>query len=411
MRLLTSYRIANPYIFNRYSSVFVRGEDNCGVDDNFFGLNYKEQKLRHDIYSFCQKEIDPYCEEIDRINKIPNQRNFWRKLGEKGLFGITVPKCYGGLGLSYFSQFITFEEMARSSAAVGLSYGAHSNLCVNQFVLNAKSEQIERFLPKLLTGEHVGALAMSETESGSDVVSMKLRAERHRDYFVLNGNKFWITNGPDADVAIVYARTKTDCLPEHGITTFIVEKGMDGFTTMPKLDKLGMRGSNTGELVFSDCKVPAKNVLGRVNGGIYVLFKGLDIERALLSAGCVGIIQACLDLVLPLVLKDPSELLLDKVARMHTQLAVCRSYTYAVVRAIDNGKIVSKDCAGCALYTSEKATQIALDTIQCLGPGSYGRYHSANRHLRDAKLNEIGGGTNEVRRWLIGRRINEDYAA
>lgn len=334
-----------------------------------------------------------------------------------GLFGVTVPEKYGGLGLKYFGHFIIYEEFSRVSPAIGMNYAAHSHLCVNQFVLNATEKQKAEYFPKLLTGEHIGALAMSEPESGSDVLSMRLRAERKGDYYILNGNKFWITNGPDADVMIVYAKTNFDGPPEHGITTFIVEKDMDGFIAIPKLDKLGMRGSNTGELVFENCKVPAANIMGKENGGIYVLFKGLDIERALLSACSIGIMQSCIDVAFPYVhmrkqFQKPIghfQLIQGKISDMYVQLSACRSYTYSVIRAIDNGHITSKDCAGVALYCSEKATQMALQTVQCLGGNGYINNYPAGQLLRDAKVTEIGGGTNEIRRWLIGRRINEEY--
>ena len=401
----------NGTIFRHFS--ILSKSHNISIDDELYGLNEEECRFRKTIYEFCQKELSPHAEEIDKNNGWDEQKNFWRKLGNLGLLGVTVPKCYGGLGLSYFQHFLAFEEISRASAAIALSYGVHSNYCVNKISLNANDEQKTRFFPKLLSGEHIGALAMSEAEAGSDVVvSMKLRADKHSDYYILNGSKFWITNGPDTDILIVYARTKHYGLPEHGITCFIVERDMEGFITMPKLDKLGMRGSNTGELVLDNCKVPCKNIIGKVNGGIYVLYNGLSIERALLAAVSLGVMQACIDLAFPYVFTNTNvnQLLQGKVADMYTQLSVCRAYIYSVIRAIDKGDIVSKDSAGCVLYASEKATQIALDAMQCFGNDSYGKYHPAGRFLRDAKLNEIVGGTNEIRRWSIGKRINEDFA-
>lgn len=340
------------------------------------------------------------------------------KLGEMGLHGITVPEEDGGLGLGYLEHVIAVEELSRVSGAIALSYGAHSNLCVNQIARNGNAEQKAKYLPKLISGEHFGSLAMSESESGSDVVSMRITAEQKDDNFVLNGSKFWITNGPDADVLVVYARTDKNAKPEHGVTTFLIERGMDGFSTMPKLDKLGMRGSNTCELVFEDCSVPSTNIMGKMNKGIYVLFSGLDIERLVLSGGPIGLMQATIDIAFPYVhmrkqFKRPIghfQLMQGKMADMYVELSACRSYVYAVARALDNGHGISKDCAGSILYSAEKATQVALQGIQCLGGNGYINDYDTGRILRDAKLYEIGAGTSEIRRWLIGRRLNEEYS-
>lgn len=334
-----------------------------------------------------------------------------------GLHGITVSEEDGGLGLGYFEHCLAVEEMSRVSPAIALSYGAHSNLCINQIARNGNENQKAKYLPKLISGEHFGSLAMSESDSGSDVVSMRIRAERKGDYYVLNGNKFWITNAPDADTLVVYAKTDVTAKPEHGVTTFLIERGMEGFSVMPKLDKLGMRGSNTAELVFEDCKVPAENVMGEENKGIYVLFSGLDIERLVLAAGPVGIMQAACDIAFPYVhmrkqFKRPVgtfQLMQGKMADMYVDLSACRSYLYTVARAIDNGHYNSKDCAGIILYAAEKATQVALQAIQCLGGNGYINDYATGRLMRDAKLYEIGAGTSEIRRWLIGRRLNDEY--
>lgn len=335
-----------------------------------------------------------------------------------GLHGVTVSEEDGGLGLGYFEHLIAMEEMSRVSAAISLSYGAHSNLCINQIARNGNEDQKAKYLPKLISGEHFGALAMSEPGSGSDVVSMKLKAEKQGDYYVLNGNKFWITNAPDADTLVVYARTDPTAKPEHGVTTFLIERGMEGFSTMPKLDKFGMRGSNTAELVFEDCKVPASHIMGEFNKGIYVLFSGLDIERLLLSGGPLGIMQAVVDCAFPYAhmrkqFNKPIghfQLLQGKMADMYVELSACRAYVYSVARAIDAGHLISKDCAGSILYSAEKCTQMALEGIQILGGNGYINDYPTGRYLRDAKLYEIGAGTQEIRRWLIGRRLNEEYS-
>ncbi|XP_058848021.1 isovaleryl-CoA dehydrogenase, mitochondrial isoform X2 [Acipenser ruthenus] len=343
-------------------------------------------------------------------------REFWKKLGDLGVLGITAPAEFGGSAMGYLDHVIVMEEISRVSAAVGLSYGAHSNLCVNQLVRNGSQAQKEKYLPKLLSGEHVGALAMSEPNAGSDVVSMKLKAVKKGDHYVLNGNKFWITNGPEADVLIVYAKTEPSANAQ-GITAFILEKGMSGFSTAQKLDKLGMRGSSTCELIFEDCKVPEQSMLGHLNKGVYVLMSGLDLERLVLSAGPLGIMQAVMDHSIPYMHVREAfgqkighfQLLQGKMADMYTRLSSCRQYVYNVARACDRGHFSSKDCAGVILYTAETATQVALDGIQCLGGNGYINDYPMGRFLRDAKLYEIGAGTSEVRRLIIGRAFNAMY--
>jgi len=368
------------------------------------------QELQRQIRRLADERIAPRAAEIDRSNEFP--RDLWPLLGEQGLLGITVPERWGGADLGYLAHVIAVEEISRASGAVGLSYGAHSNLCVNQIRLNGTDAQRDRYLPKLVTGEHVGALAMSEAGSGSDVVSMKLRADPRGDRFVLNGTKMWITNGPDADVLVVYAKTRPDAGPK-GITAFLVERGFKGFTTSPKLDKLGMRGSSTCELVFEDCEVPADNVLGQVDGGVRVLMSGLDYERVVLAGGPLGLMQAALDLVLPYVRERKQfgvpigsfELMQAKVADMYTELAACRAYVYDVAAACDAGRVTRADAAGCILYAAERATKLALEAIQALGGNGYINDYPAGRLLRDAKLYEIGAGTQEIRRMLIGREL------
>ncbi|MDR9441026.1 MAG: isovaleryl-CoA dehydrogenase, partial [Halomonas sp.] len=343
--------------------------------------------------------------------------DLWQKFGDMGLLGITVSDEDGGSGMGYLAHCIAVEEISRASASVGLSYGAHSNLCVNQLKINASAEQKAKYLPKLISGEHVGALAMSEPGAGSDVVSMKLRAEKRGDHYILNGNKMWITNGPDADVLVVYAKTDPEA-GSKGITAFIIEKGMPGFSTAQKLDKLGMRGSNTCELVFQDCEVPAENVLGEVGKGVRVLMSGLDYERTVLAAGPIGIMQAALDIVVPYVHERKQfnqaigefQLVQGKIADMYTTLNACRAYLYAVAAGCDRGQTSRKDAAGVILYCAEKATQVALDAIQLLGGNGYINEYPTGRLLRDAKLYEIGAGTSEVRRMLIGREIFNESA-
>ena len=343
------------------------------------------------------------------------QRELWLSLGNLGVLGITVEEEYGGTNMGYLAHIVAMEEISRASASVGLSYGAHSNLCVNQLRRNGSEQQKRRYLPKLISGEHVGALAMSEPGAGSDVVNMQLRADRQGDRYVLNGTKMWITNGPDADTLVVYAKTDP-AAGARGITAFIIEKSFTGFSTAPKLDKLGMRGSNTCELVFQDCEVPAANVLGATGKGVNVLMSGLDYERAVLAAGPLGIMQACLDVVLPYVHERKQfgqaigefQLMQGKLADMYTTLSACKSYAYAVGRACDDGKITRKDAAGVILYTAEKATWMALEAIQCLGGVGYTNDYPTGRLLRDAKLYEIGAGTSEIRRMLIGRELFDE---
>ncbi|XP_063968957.1 isovaleryl-CoA dehydrogenase, mitochondrial-like [Lytechinus pictus] len=387
------------------------------VDDVVSGLTEEQQQLRETVFKFAQQELAPYAAEIDAKNTFDNLREFFQKMGSMGFLGITAPEKYGGLAGSYLDHVIIMEELSRASGGIGLSYGAHSNLCVNQIVRNGNEKQKEKYLPKLISGEYIGALAMSEPNSGSDVVSMKLKAERKDDHYVLNGNKFWITNGPDADVLVVYAKTDLGAQPSHGITTFLIEKGMDGFSTAQKLDKLGMRGSNTCELVFEDCKVPVENVMGSLNKGVYVLMSGLDLERLVLAAGPIGLMQAACDAAFPYLHQRKQfgrpigefQLMQGKMADMFTRLNSIRSYVYNVARAADNGHVSARDCAAVILVAAETATQVCLDAIQCLGGNGYINDYPTGRLLRDAKLYEIGAGTSEVRRLIIGRSFNEEF--
>jgi len=378
-----------------------------------FGLGETADMIRDSVRIFADDHIAPIAAEVDRSNEFP--RALWPELGALGVLGITVEEDHGGAGLGYLEHCVAMEEISRGSAAIGLSYGAHSNLCVNQLRRNGREEQKRRYLPKLISGEHVGALAMSEAQAGSDVVSMKLRAERKGSRFVLNGTKFWITNGPVADVLVVYAKTDPEA-EAHGISAFIVEKGFKGFSSAQKLDKLGMRGSDTGELVFEDCEVPEENLLGDLNRGVKVLMSGLDYERVVLAAGPLGIMQAALDLVIPYVHERKQfgqpigsfQLMQGKLADMYTTMSAARAYVYAVARACDRGETARKDAAGAILYAAEKATTIALDAIQCLGGNGYINDFPSGRLLRDAKLYEIGAGTSEIRRMLIGRELFEE---
>ncbi|WP_286831065.1 MULTISPECIES: isovaleryl-CoA dehydrogenase [Kordiimonas] len=380
-----------------------------------FGHGEDMEMLRETVARFARDEIAPRAEEIDATNTFPSV--LWQKMGDLGILGMTAPEEFGGADMGYLAHVIAMEEISRASASVGLSYGAHSNLCVNQITKNCNAEQKAKYLPKLITGEHVGALAMSEPGAGSDVVSMRLKAEKRNDGYMLNGNKMWITNGPDADVLMVYAKTDIDAGP-RGITAFLVEKGMKGFSTAQKLDKLGMRGSNTCELVFEDCLVPFENVVREEGDGVKVLMSGLDYERVVLSGGSLGIMRACLDTVIPYVHERTQfgkaigefQLMQGKLADMYSTWGACRAYVYAVAEACDRGETTRKDAAGCILYASEKATWMAGEAIQALGGNGYINEYPTGRLWRDAKLYEIGAGTSEIRRMLIGRELFKETA-
>ncbi|MGI8525233.1 MAG: isovaleryl-CoA dehydrogenase [Pseudolabrys sp.] len=377
-----------------------------------FGLGEEVEMLRKTVNGFAQDKIAPRADQIDRSNTFP--RDLWPQMGELGLHGITVEEEYGGSGLGYLEHCVALEEISRASASVGLSYGAHSNLCVNQIRRNGSDAQKKKYLGKLISGAHLGALAMSEPGAGSDVVSMRTRADKKGDRYVLNGSKMWITNGPSADTLVVYAKTDP-AAGARGITAFIVEKGMKGFSTAQKLDKLGMRGSDTCELVFEDCEVPAENVLGKIGGGVNILMSGLDYERVVLAAGPLDIMQACLDVVLPYVHDRKQfgapigsfQIMRAKIADMYVTMNAAKAYVYAVARACDDGRTTREDAAGAILYAAENATKLALDAIQCLGGNGYINEFPAGRLLRDAKLYEIGAGTSEIRRMLIGRELFE----
>ena len=377
-----------------------------------FDLGNDIEVLKDSIQEFCKREIAPLAEDIDKKNDFPS--HLWKKMGELGLLGITAEEKYGGSGLGYTEHVIAMQEISKASASVGLSYGAHSNLCVNQITLNGTEKQKQKYLPKLISGEHVGALAMSEPSAGSDVVSMKLKAEKKGDEFCLNGTKMWITNAPNANTFVVYAKTNDEADKKNNcITAFIIEKNFPGFSVSPKLDKLGMRGSNTAELVFNNCIVPFENILGKYNDGVSVLMSGLDYERAVLSGGPIGIMSACWDIVLPYIVDRKQfgqsigsfQLMQGKIADMYTTMNACKSYVYNVAKSCDRGNITREDAAGVLLYSSEKAVWMSLETIQCLGGNGYINDYPTGRLLRDAKLYDIGAGTNEIRRMLIGREI------
>ena len=375
-----------------------------------FGLGEDIEMLRDQVYQFAQNEIAPLAEQADADNQFPNQ--LWTKLGDMGLLGVTVSEQYGGSDMGYLAHTIAMEEVSRASGGIGLSYGAHSNLCVNQIFKNGNDAQREKYLPKLVSGEHIGALAMSEPNAGSDVVSMKLKAEKRGDKYILNGNKMWITNGPDAHTFVIYAKTDPNAGP-RGITAFIVERDFPGFSRAQKLDKLGMRSSNTCELVFEDCEVPAENILGKEGEGVRVLMSGLDYERLVLSGGPLGIMQSCMDIVVPYIHDRQQfgqsigqfQLVQGKVADMYTQMNAARAYVYTVAQSCDRGETTRKDAAGAILYSAELATKMALDAIQLLGGNGYINEYPTGRLLRDAKLYEIGAGTSEIRRMLIGREL------
>ncbi len=380
-----------------------------------FDLGETADLLRDTVKTFARAEIAPRAADIDRDNHFP--MDLWRKMGELGLHGITVSEEYGGAGMTYLEHVVAMEEISRASAAVALAYGAHSNLCINQIYRNASEEQKRRYLPKLISGEHVGALAMSEAGAGSDVVSMRLRADRSGDRYILNGTKMWITNGPHADTLLVYAKTDINA-GSKGITAFLIEKGFKGFSTAQKLDKLGMRGSDTCELVFEDCEVPAENVVGKIGDGVKILMSGLDYERAVLAAGPLGIMRACLDVVIPYIHERRQfgkaigefQLMQGKLADMYSTMNACRAYVYAVAHACSGKHAIRKDAAGAILYAAEKATWMALEAIQILGGNGYINEYPTGRLLRDAKLYEIGAGTSEIRRMLIGRELFNETA-
>ena len=378
-----------------------------------FGLGEDIDALRETVRKFALEEIAPKSAEVDRSNDFPME--LWEMMGNLGLHGITISEEFGGVDMGYLAHCVAVEEISRANAAIGMSYGAHSNLCINQIYRWGNEQQKNKYLPKLISGEHIGSLAMSEPSAGSDVVSMKLKAEKRNDYYLLNGSKMWITNGPDANTLVVYAKTDLSAGPK-GITAFLIEKGMEGFSTGKKLDKLGMRGSNTSELIFENCEVPYENVLGEEGKGVNVLMSGLDYERVVLAAGPVGIMAGAMDVVVPYIHEREQfgkpigtfQLMQGKIADMYTTMNACRSYVYAVAKACDEGQTTRKDSAGCILYAAEKATQIALEAIQCLGGNGYINDYPTGRLLRDTKLYEIGAGTSEIRRMLIGRELFEE---
>lgn len=404
--------------FRPATFIFARSASHYPVPDVCFGLTEEQKQLRESCFQLFQKELAPYADELDKNNNFKNLRDFWKKIGNQGMIGVTVKGEYGGSDLGYLDHVIIMEEMSRVSGAIALSYGAHSNLCVNQIHRNGNEDQKRKYLPKLCSGEYVGALAMSEAGAGSDVGSMKLTAVRKGDEYILNGTKFWVTNGPICDVLFLYARTDPNAKKQHhGISCFIVEKGTPGFTVAQELDKFGMRGSPTGELVFEDCRIPAGNLVGKLNKGMYVLMSGLDFERLILAAGPLGIMQACCDVAFEYVHQRQQfgqqigkfQMIQAKMADMYTTTNACRSYVYSMARAVDQGHLVSKDCAAVILYCAERSTQVALDALQLLGGNGYINEYPTGRFLRDAKLYEIGAGTSEIRRLIIGRALNAEY--
>lgn len=394
------------------TSLFRRKTQHAAAFSTSLLFDDTQKQFKESVAQFAQETIAPHASEIDRSNYFPKDVNLWKLMGDFNLHGITAPEEYGGLGLGYLYHCIALEEISRASGSVGLSYGAHSNLCINQLVRNGTPAQKQKYLPKLITGEHVGALAMSEPNSGSDVVSMKCKADRANGGYILNGNKMWCTNGPTAQTLVVYAKTDM-AAHSKGITAFIIEKDMPGFSTAQKLDKLGMRGSDTCELVFENCFVPEENILGQEGKGVYVMMSGLDLERLVLAAGPLGIMQACLDVVLPYVKQREQfgrpigefQFIQGKIADMYTSLQSSRSYVYSVARDCDSGNVNPEDCAGVILCAAERATQVALQAIQCLGGNGYVNEYPTGRLLRDAKLYEIGAGTSEIRRMIIGREL------
>ncbi|KAK5646975.1 hypothetical protein RI129_005439 [Pyrocoelia pectoralis] len=386
------------------------------VDDILYGLSNEEIRLRKTVFDLAQKELAPEAHKIDKYDRFDGLRDFWKRLGHIGALGITTNPKYGGTGGTYLDNFIINEEISRACAAIGLSYGAHSILCVAQINRYGTETQKRRYLPKLCSGEHIGALAMSEAGAGSDVLSMKLQADKDEDSYILNGTKFWITNGPDADVLIVYAKTDPKSeKPQHGVSAFIVEKSFEGFSAGPKLDKMGMRGSNTSELIFENCRVPKENLLGSENKGAYVLMGGVDFERLVLSSGAVGLMQACCDVAFEYAHQrkhsntDEFQMIQSKLAFMYATTAACRCYSYTVVRACDRNHINSKDCAAVALFVGEKLIEVALEATQILGINGYINGSPTSRFLRDSKLYEIGGGTTEIRKIVLARALNKEY--
>lgn len=412
--------LRNALLNNIHKFNSIRFLSHYPVDDIISGITNEQIQLRKTIFNLAQKELASQAHKIDKENRFDGMREFWRKLGNIGALGVIVNPKYGGTGGSYLDLVIFSEELSRVSASVGMSYSAHTILCVNQIHRHGSHEQKQKYLPKLCSGEHVGALGMSEQGSGSDVISMKLRADKDGDHYILNGTKFWITNGPDAHVLVVYAKTNPNAKkPQHGISTFIIEKTFEGFSTGPKLDKLGMRGSNTSELIFDNCRVPKENLLGEENKGVYVLMSGLDVERIVIATASLGIMQACCDVTFNNYANQRKQIntknvefqmIESKLSNMYVTTSLCRTYIYNVCRAYDRNHIAAKDCAGVALYVSEKTTQIALDTVEIIGENGYLNDSVAGRLLRDAKLYEIGGGTNEVRKLVIARGLTKEYS-